>query len=232
MFGYIGIGAAFIHTAYKHNKKKVKAAIIPLIVTAALASVTEPLDFMFVFCAPLLFVVHAVISGLFIALLKIFDVTAFCGGNLLVSIIMNTTVGVEKTHWPIMMILGIVQIIVYFIVFSFLIKKFNYKTPGREDEITTIDKEKIQKINLDKDDKYIENIVNGLGGKENINTVENCITRLRVNVKCESMINEDVINLTPNSGIVRKGKDIQIIFGLNVPDVRRALEDYLEVCEI
>lgn len=232
MFGYIGIGAAFIHTAYKHNKKKVKAAIIPLIVTAALASVTEPLDFMFVFCAPLLFVVHAVISGLFIALLKIFDVTAFCGGNLLVSIIMNTTVGVEKTHWPIMMILGIVQIIVYFIVFSFLIKKFNYKTPGREDEITTTDKEKIQKINLDKDDKYIENIVNGLGGKENINTVENCITRLRVNVKCESMINEDVINLTPNSGIVRKGKDIQIIFGLNVPDVRRALEDYLEVCEI
>ena len=85
---------------------------------------------------------------------------------------------------------------------------------------------------IDKDDKYIENIVNGLGGKENINTVENCITRLRVNVKCESMINEDVINLTPNSGIVRKGKDIQIIFGLNVPDVRRALEDYLEVCEI
>ncbi|WP_297134830.1 PTS transporter subunit EIIC [Terrisporobacter sp.] len=227
MFGYIGIGAAFIHTAYKHNKKKVKAAIIPLIVTAALASVTEPLDFMFVFCAPLLFVVHAAISGLFIALLKIFDVTAFCGGNLLVSIIMNTTVGVEKTHWPVMMILGIVQIIVYFVVFSFLIKKFNYKTPGREDEGTTTDKEKTQKINLDKD---IENIVNGLGGKENINTVENCITRLRVNVKDESKINEDVINLAPNSGIVRKGKDIQIIFGLHVPDVRRAVEDYLEVC--
>ena len=89
------------------------------------------------------------------------------------------------------------------------------------------DKEKTQKINLDKD---IENIVNGLGGKENINTVENCITRLRVNVKDESKINEDVINLTPNSGIVRKGKDIQIIFGLHVPDVRRAVEDYLEVC--
>lgn len=227
MFGYIGIGAAFIHTAHKHNKKKVKAAIIPLIVTAALASVTEPLDFMFVFCAPLLFVVHSAIAGLFIALLKIFDVTAFCGGNLLVSIIMNTTVGVEKTHWPVMMILGIVQIIVYFVVFSFLIKKFNYKTPGREDEDTTTDKEQTQKINLDKD---IENIVSGLGGKENINTVENCITRLRVNVKDESKINEDIINLTPNSGIVRKGKDIQIIFGLHVPDVRREVEDYLEIC--
>ena len=74
----------------------------------------------------------------------------------------------------------------------------------------------------------IENIIDGLGGKENINTVENCITRLRVNVKDESKINEDIINLTPNSGIVRKGKDIQIIFGLHVHEVRRAVEDFLE----
>ena len=227
MFGYIGIGMAFIHTAYKHNKKKVKAAVIPLVVTAILASVTEPLDFMFAFVAPLLFVVHAAIAGLFIALLKIFDVTAFCGGNLLASLIMNITVGVEKTHWPVMIILGIVQILVYFVVFSFLIKKFNLKTPGREDEDTSKDKEPSKTINFDTD---IVNIIEGLGGKENINTVENCITRLRVNVKDESKINEDMINLTPNSGIVRKGKDIQIIFGLHVPEVRRAVESCLEAC--
>ena len=227
MFGYIGIGAAFIHTAHKENKKKVKAAVIPLVVTAVLASVTEPLDFMFVFCAPLLFVVHAAISGLFIALLKVFDVTAFCGGNLLAALIMNVTVGVEKTHWPVMIILGIVQILVYFVVFSFLIKKFNYKTPGREDEETATNKEAPKQINLDTD---VANIINGLGGKENINTVENCITRLRVNVKDESIVNEDIINKMPNSGIVRKGKDIQIIFGLHVPEVRRAVEDYLENC--
>ena len=227
MFGYIGIGLAFIHTAHKENKKKVKASVIPLIVTAVLASVTEPLDFMFVFCAPLLFVVHAAISGLFIALLKVFDVTAFCGGNLLASLIMNATVGVEKTHWPVMIILGIVQILVYFVVFSFLIKKFNYKTPGREDVETATNKEASKEINLDTD---IANIINGLGGKENINTVENCITRLRVNVKDESILDEDIINKMPNSGIVRKGKDIQIIFGLHVPEVRRAVEDYLENC--
>lgn len=227
MFGYIGIGAAFIHTAHKDNKKKVKAAVIPLVVTAVLASVTEPLDFMFVFCAPLLFVVHAAISGLFIALLKVFDVTAFCGGNLLASLIMNITVGVEKTHWPVMIILGIVQILVYFVVFSFLIKKFNYKTPGREEVEVGVNKENSKQANLNTD---IANIVNGLGGKENINTVENCITRLRVNVKDESIVNEDIINKMPNSGIVRKGKDIQIIFGLHVPDVRRAVEDYLEIC--
>ena len=125
---------------------------------------------------------------------------------------MNTTVGVEKTHWPVMMILGLAQIIVYFVVFSFLIKKFNYKTPGREDESTATGEEQSKQLNLD---AGIENIIDGLGGKENINTVENCITRLRVNVKDESRI-------------VRKGKDIQIIFGLHVHEVRRAVEDFLE----
>ena len=92
---------------------------------------------------------------------------------------------------------------------------------------TATNKEASKEINLDTD---IANIINGLGGKENINTVENCITRLRVNVKDESILNEDIINKMPNSGIVRKGKDIQIIFGLHVPEVRRAVEDYLENC--
>lgn len=225
MFGYIGIGAAFIHTAYKQNKKKVRAMIIPLIVTACLASVTEPLDFMFVFTAPVLYVAHATIAGLFIALLKIFDVTAFCGGNLLASLLMNVVVGVQKTHWPVMVALGIVQILVYYFLFSFLIKKFNYKTPGREDdEDTSNDKEPAKAIDLNTD---IVNIIDGLGGKDNINTVENCITRLRVNLKDPSKLNEELINKTPNSGIVKKGNDIQIIYGLQVPEIKAAVEEHL-----
>lgn len=232
MFGYIGIGAAFIHTAYKENKKRVKATIIPLVITASLASITEPLDFMFIFCAPLLYVSHAVIAGLFIALLKICDVTAFCGGNLLASVFMNLTAGVEKTHWPVMFLLGAIQIVVYFVVFSFLIKKFNYKTPGREDVIdaedTSKDKEPAKAVNVTEAGEDIKNIVEGLGGKDNINTVENCFTRLRVNVKDAELVKEELINKVPNSGIVKKGNDIQVIFGLQVPDVRKAVEDYLE----
>lgn len=226
MFGYIGIGAAFIHTAYKQNKQRVRATIIPLVITAVLASVTEPLDFMFVFTAPVLFVTHAAIAGLFIALLKIFDVTAFCGGNLLASLLMNVVVGAEKTHWPVMVALGIVQILVYFFLFSFFIKKFNYKTPGREDdEDTSNDKEPAKSVDLQKD---IVNIINGLGGKANINTVENCITRLRVNVKDATKVDDALINTTPNSGIVKKGNDIQIIYGLQVPEIKVAVEDHLE----
>ena len=234
MFGYIGIGAAFIHTAYKKNKKRVKALIIPNVVTACLAAITEPLDFMFIFCAPALYIAHCIIAGLFIALLKICDVTAFCGGNLLASVLLNLSAGVEKTHWPMMFLLGFIEIIVYFVVFSFLIKKFNYKTPGREDdtEVEAEDKpEAIESVNnsekASKDSTAISNLVAGLGGKDNINSIENCFTRLRVNVKNADILEDKLINAVPNSGIVKKDNDIQIIIGLTVADVRKELEDYL-----
>ena len=223
MFGYIGIGAAFIHTAYPHNKKRTAATIIPLIVTACLASITEPLDFMFIFVAPVLYVLHACIAGLFIALLKICGVTAFCGGNMLASILMNLSAGVERTKWPIMLALGIAQILLYFFLFSFLIKKFNYKTPGREDDLPKA-KPGAKAVVSSEEAKAV---VEGLGGKENINTVENCFTRLRVNVRDVALVNEELINKAPNSGIIRKGNDIQIIFGLQVADVRKSVEDYL-----
>ncbi len=239
MFGYIGIGAAFIHTAYKENKQKVKATIIPLVITACLASITEPLDFMFIFCAPVLYVVHACIAGLFIALLKICDVTAFCGGNLLASVLMNLSAGVEKTHWPMMFLLGAIQIVVYFVVFSFLIKKFNYKTPGREDvvaeavtaegaavEVKAEAKEEVKTATAG--NSGIASLVEGLGGKANINTIENCFTRLRVNVNDVALVNDDLINKVPNSGIVKKGNDIQVIIGLTVADVRKEVESYLD----
>lgn len=239
MFGYIGIGLAFIHTAYPENKKKVRTTMIPLIITASLAAVTEPMDFLFIFCAPVLYVLNAAIAGLFIVLLKVFDVTAFCGGNLLASALLNITAGVSKTHYPVMFALGIVQILLYFFLFSFLIKKFNYHTPGREGDPlpagaipaeidpddTSKDKEPAKKVEGSAEVMYI---INGLGGKANINTVENCMTRLRVNLKDPALLDEGLINKTANSGIVKKGNDIQIIYGLQVADVRRAVEEQLE----
>lgn len=240
MFGYIGIGAAFIHTAYPQNKKRVRATVIPLVVTACLAAITEPLDFMFIFCAPLLYVLHAVIAGTFLALLKIFDVTAFCAGNLLTSVLINITAGVQKTNWPMMYVLGVVEIIVYYLLFSFLIKKFNFKTPGREDDPVAepeaaavaeapkaVEAGSKKTANV-KDNTQVAGLVEGLGGPDNINTLENCFTRLRVNVKDPSLLKEELINKMPNSGIVKKGDDIQIIFGLQVAEVRQAVEDYLK----
>ena len=230
MFGYIGIGAAFIHTAYKENKKRVRSTMIPLIVTACLASITEPIDFMFIFCAPVLFVIHAVIAGLFLALLKVFGVTAFCGGNILSSFITNMAAGSEKTNWPMMYVLAAVQIVLYFVVFSFLIKKLDLKTPGRE---AAASEEPAQEGGgaAPKNTSLTSNVaslVECLGGKDNINSTENCFTRLRVNVKDPSLLKDDLINKVPNSGIVKKEDDIQIIIGLKVAEVRTAVEDYLK----
>ena len=186
---------------------------------------------MFIFSAPILYVVHSVIAGLFIALLKIFNVTAFCGGNLIASTLLNLAAGVSKTNWPMMYVLGLVQIVVYFVVFTFLIKKFNLKTPGREIEVAeesaadySKDKEPAKAVDVKND---IVSLVEGLGGKDNILALENCFTRLRVTVKDETIIKDELINKAANSGIVKKGTDIQIIFGLQVPEVRNAVEEYI-----
>ena len=141
-----------------------------------------------------------------------------------------------------MFVLGAIQILVYFVVFSFLIKKFNFHTPGREETQPSEDtgslKEKavVPKMDAPKaadasgaleGGGTAMDIIEGLGGKDNIVTVENCITRLRVTLKDPDLLQEKLINKTQNRGIVKKQNDIQIIYGLQVPDVRRAVEEQL-----
>ena len=231
MFGYIGIGAAFIYTAKPENKKKTIATIVPLILTACLGAITEPMDFMFIFAAPILWVLHACIAGLFIALLKVFSVTSFCGGNLLVGLLTNIAQGAEKTNWPMMIVLGVIQIVLYFVLFSFLIKKLNLKTPGREDDATADAETPAAAAPATAggaDEAMALTIIKALGGKANINTVENCITRLRVNMVDPTLVDEALIQTTKPKGIVRKDNDIQIVYGLEVADVRRAVDEALE----
>lgn len=231
-FGYIGICAAFYVTAKPENKKNIKNILIPLVMTACLSGITEPIDFMFAFAAPVLFFVHSVIAGTFVALLKLFNIHAMTTG-LINSFVMNLAAGVERTNWPMMYVLALAEIIVYFVVFTFLIKKFNFKTPGREDttsmqevESTANSTNKVATTVLSSE--QVNAIINGLGGKDNIKTVENCFTRLRVNVNDLSKVNDDMINQVKHSGIVKKGNDIQIIFGLEVPQIKKAVDVALE----
>ena len=217
-FGYFGIVAAFIFCAHKENRAKTAATLIPLALTASLASITEPIDFLFCFAAPLLWVAHACIAGLFIVLLKVFDVTGFTT-NLLGSILMNLSAGAEKTNYPVLYLLALVEIVVYFVVFTILIKKFNLKSPGREIEGTENDKEPEKKLDV-KNKEEIQYIIDGLGGKENINTVDNCFTRLRVDVKDVSLVDDAKINKFKNSGIVKKDQNIQVIIGMKVGSVK------------
>ena len=234
MFGYFGIGAAFIYTAYPENRKKTATTIIPLVITACLSSITEPIDFMFIFAAPLLYFLHSVIAGLFMALLKVFGVIALWNGNLLSSILTNLANADKTQRMWLMWVLGLIQIAVYFVLFTFLIKKFNYHTPGRESEPVPASAapqpqaEPAKAAGKPQNSDGIASVIQGLGGKGNINTLENCITRLRVNVKDISLIDEALINQVPNSGIVKKGNDLQIIYGLQVADVKREVEQVLQ----
>lgn len=231
-FAYIGIGLAFYHTAYKENKKKTGAILIPLVLTACLANITEPLDFMFAFAAPFLFLVHAILAGFFIVVLKILSVTPMMGGGLINSTIMNIVMGPEKTGYPLYFLIGIIMILTYFFVFTFLIKKFKMHTPGREkvDEIackdTTVEvaDNVLQEQTID-----VDSIILGLGGVDNINEVENCFTRLRVNVKDINKIDEDLLQKVKHSGVVKKGNDVQIIYGLQVPQICSAVQEVLGI---
>lgn len=234
LWPYLGIGAAFIVTAYKQNKDKTRAVIIPLMITAVLTCITEPIDFLFVFSAPVLFVVHSILSGISLVLLQVLNIPASTAGGIINIVVSNLVLGVEKTNWPMMLVLGVVNAALYFVIFTVLIKKLKLHTPGREgneDNASAVSAPDAAApaaaVDTAGDDAILD-LIKGLGGKENIQSVENCFTRLRVSVADESLVNEDFINRMENSGIVRKGNDVQIIFGMKVASVRGAVEDALE----
>ena len=128
-FGYFGIAAAFIFCARRGSRKKTALQLLPLAFTASLASITEPLDFLFCFSAPVLWLAHAAISGSFIVLLHLCGVTAFTS-NLLGSLVMNLSAGAARTNYPVLYLLGLAQIAVYFVVFTVLIKALDLPTPA------------------------------------------------------------------------------------------------------
>lgn len=149
--------------------------------------------------------------------------------NLLGSVLMNLSAGADKTNYPILYLLALCQIAVYFVVFTLLIKAFNIHTPGREEVSTeTAGSAAPAKKASVKNAAEVQCVIDGLGGKENILSVDNCFTRLRVNIKDPAKLNEESINQLPNSGIVKKGTDIQIVYGLQVADIKRAVEAQLE----
>ena len=228
LFGYIGAALAFYKTAYKENKEKVKALLLPLTIAVVISSITEPFDFLFCFAAPILFLVFSVISGLSMVALKLFNLPVGTSGGLINAVLGNILAGYERTHWTWMFLLGAVVIVLVYVTFVFLIKKFNLKTPGREEVGATTETEtpKVEtKTNTTSD--TIATIIKGLGGKENILSVDNCFTRLRVTLKDVALLDEALINTTGNSGIIKKGNDIQVVYGTKVSSIKKQVEEAL-----
>lgn len=233
MFGCIGIALAFIKTAKPENKAIVKGVVVPTLFVAVLAGITEPFEFAFLFISPLLWFVHSLLDGIFNAILYISGARISASNGIISLITSNITLSPALTKIFLLIPIGLAGIVAWYFSFVFLIKKFDIKTPGREDsgEVKLGGKKEnseVSKGNIDEDER-IKNIVEGLGGPANIDTVNNCFTRLRIDVKDISLVNDDIINKSKNSGIVKKGNNVQIIIGMKVQTVRENICEYLNL---
>lgn len=237
MFGLIGACLAMYHCAKPENKRKVKAILIPAAVTSMIAGVTEPIEFSFMFVAPLLFVVHAALSGLSMVTLNLLDVRAIGPNGMIDFLLFNLPLGIEKTHWPMYILVGLIYFAIYYLVFRFLITKFNFKTVGREDagEETKLyskkdynEKKAGAPANPEAEDDIAGVIVGALGGASNINTVTNCYTRLRLTLDNPEAVDEAVLKQqTGASGVIIRDKNVQVVYGLQVTSIRKAVDSYL-----
>ena len=227
MFGIPGAALAMIKCA-KPEKKKLA---IGLIASAALCSficgVTEPFEFGFMFLAPVLYVIYALLYGIFTMITVALGFRAgfsFSAGAM--DLIFSSSLPAAQKTWLILP-LGIAAFIVFYVVFLFAIKKFDLKTPGREDD----DIEAEKKVELESNDytAIAAKILEGCGGKENITSIDNCVTRLRLEVKDITAVNDKVIKSAGVAGVIKPGKtSVQVIIGTKVQFVA---DEFTKLCE-
>lgn len=227
VFAPIGIGLAFIATSKPEKRKVTAALVIPTALTAILAGITEPFEFTFLFLAPQLFFVHALLAAGMSMTLYALGVAGNIGGGL-ISNLSYFLIPMAKNHLNaviLFFVVGLAFSAIYFFVFRFAILKWDIKTPGREDDLKVKMyskddyKQKSSKENPNKE--KAAHFLEGLGGPENILEVNNCVSRLRLKVKDEDLVKEDAYFKAGGAhGVVRKDKAIQVIVGLEVPKVR------------
>lgn len=237
IFGLPGAALAMYQTAKPENRKKVGGLLFSAALTSMLTGITEPLEFTFLFVAPVLYGIHCVFAGLAYMLMHVFNVgvgMTFSGG-LIDMTLFGILQGNAKTHWIWIVIVGIGYFVVYYFLFSFLIKKFNMKTPGRDDseEIKLYKRSDVEaKKNGNKEaagkDELSIAITAGLGGKKNISDVDCCATRLRCTVHDANKVDEGILKSTGASGVIRKGNGVQVIYGPRVSVIKSELQEYLE----
>ncbi len=234
MFGLTGAGLAMLRCAKPEQKNKAKAIFIPAILTSALTGITEPIEFTFLFVSPMLFLIHSVLTGFALVALYLLNVTSCTMGSIIDVFLYNVPAGAAKTNWPMFLLVGAVLLVLYYLIFSWYILKFDIKTPGRDDkeDIALITKneykEKKQGGSRQSDLETGKKIMEAIGGRENLVSIDNCFTRLRLELKDMEKINEELLKETGSKGVVKRGNETQIIYGTNVNKFRKMLEDYME----
>ena len=241
IFGLPAAAFAMYKTARPEKKKIVGSLLLSAALTSMITGITEPLEFTFLFVAPLMYAVHCVLAGLSYMLMHILNVgvgMTFSGG-LIDMTLFGILQGNEKTHWIWIVVVGLIYAVVYYFVFYFMITKMNLKTPGREpDDVepklyrrSDVNEAKAAKVkSADKraSDVVSAMILKGLGGKDNLSDVDCCATRLRVTVNDASKVMDDMLKASGASGIIHKGNGIQVIYGPKVSVIKSDLEDFID----
>ena len=239
MFGLPGAALAMYQCAKPEKKKAAGGLLLSAALTAFLTGITEPLEFTFIFVALPMYAVHCVLAGLSFMLMHILNVgvgMTFSGG-LIDLVLFGVMQGNAKTHWVWVVVVGAVYFVLYYIIFRFMISKFDYKTPGRDDA------EEVKLLYTRADvnarnaasgsvpagnDPVSALIVEGLGGAANLTDVDCCATRLRCTVNDAALVKQDVLKASGASGVICKGNGVQVVYGPKVAVIKAKLEDYLE----
>lgn len=247
IFGLPGAALAIYKTAKPEKRKAVSGLLLSAALTSMITGITEPIEFTFLFVAPVLYGIHCVLAGLAYMLMHLFNVgvgMTFSGG-LIDMFLFGIMQGNRKTNWIWIVVVGVVYFIVYYFLFTLLIKKMDLKTPGRDDsdEVKLYNRSDVEakkgkndwqndkSANEEAVDKISQMICNGLGGKKNISDVDCCATRLRCTVFKSELVNDDILKASGASGVIHKGNGVQIIYGPKVTVIKSNLEDYLETAE-
>ncbi len=226
MFGLPAAALAMYHTAKDKKKKVVYGLLLSAAISSFFTGVTEPMEFAFMFLAPELYVIHAVLTGISATVCALLPVRAgfnFSAG--FVDFFLSFKAPMAEN--PILLIpIGLVFGVIYYVVFRFAIIKFNFKTPGREDDDN--EEEFVAKLSNNDYTQVATVILEGVGGKENIISIDNCVTRLRLEIKDQACVNEKLIKSAGVSGVIRPGKNsLQVIVGTQVQFVA---DEFKKLC--
>lgn len=242
VFAIPGMAAAFYFTAKKENRAKVLALILPGVLTSVLAGITEPFDYTYLFLAPQLFLIHALLCGVEVIVMYTLGITGDMQGGL-IEMMAKNFVPLWHNHWSaylMFILIGLCFSCVYFFVFRFFILKFNIKTPGRSDEEIKLFTKKDYKekksnsvneqSNEGKFSTSAASYISLLGGSENISDINNCVTRLRITVNDVKKVDSHDTEFKNSGakGVLRSGNAIQIIVGMDSSNIKSAMDDLMD----
>ncbi|MDE6687944.1 MAG: PTS transporter subunit EIIC, partial [Lachnospiraceae bacterium] len=238
IFGLPAAAFAMYKAARPGKKKTAGGLLLSAALTSMLTGITEPLEFTFIFVAPLMYGVHCILAGLSYMLMHIFNVgvgMTFSGGIIDLTLF-GILQGNHKTNWIWIVIIGLIYAVVYYFVFYFMITKMNLATPGREaDNVETklyrrsdVDAAKSGKSAGSSGDVTSALILKGLGGKENLSDIDCCATRLRITVNDVEKVSDSLLKESGASGVIHKGNGVQVIYGPRVSVVKSNLETFMD----